>query len=180
MPQKEEGYNISDTGNWNVASDYARLKIMKPLYNCDIYENIAKFGYDSFSEQLENYGIPEEGLRLMGLDRLIHELLKLIQNSEFAMKAKGTKETLEKFEEILKGILKFTPKISTIKVNQIKKTKETKIDETIFNLILNKVLDIKANINEPLNKNDLIFTSREEFDPIAYKKQVFDQATTRG
>ena len=45
MAPKEEGYNISETGNWNVASDYSRLKIMKPLYNCDIYENIAKFGY---------------------------------------------------------------------------------------------------------------------------------------
>lgn len=29
---KEEGYNISETGNWNVAADYSKLKIMKPLY----------------------------------------------------------------------------------------------------------------------------------------------------
>lgn len=177
---KDEGYNISETGNWNVASDYSRLKIMKPLYNCDIYENIAKFGYDSLNEQLEQYGIPEESLRLMGLDRLIHELLKLIQNSKFAMKASGTKETLEGFEEILKAILEHTPNISSIKVNQIRKTKETKINEKVFNLILNKVLEIKSEINEPLNKNDLIFTSQEDFDPVAYKKEVFEQATTRG
>ena len=180
MEKREEGYNISETGNWNVASEYARLKIMKPLYNCDIYENIAKFGYDSFSEQLEYYGIPEESLRLMGLDRLIHELIKLIQNSQFAMKAKGTRETLDKFEKMLKAILKFTPKISSVRVNQIRRTKETKIDEPLFNIILNKVLEIKSKINEPLNKNDLIFTSKEEFDPIAYKKQIFDRATTRG
>ena len=180
MEKKEEGYNISESGNWNVASEYARLKIMKPLYNCDIYENIAKFGYDSFSEQLEYYSIPEESLRLMGLDRLIHELIKLIQNSQFAMKAKGTRETLDKFEKMLKAILKFTPKISSVKVNQIRRTKETKIDEPLFNIILNKVLEIKSKINEPLNKNDLIFTSKEEFDPIAHKKQIFDRATTRG
>lgn len=180
MGKKEEGYNISETGNWNVASDYSRLKIMKPLYNCDIYENIAKFGYDSFSEQLEYYGIPEESLRLMGLDRLIHELLKLIQNSKFAMKSKGTDEILIGFEKTLKAILKYTPDISTIKVNQIKKTRETKINEKMFNLILNKVLDIKSKINEPLNSNDLIFTSQEDFDPVAYKEEIFKQATTRG
>ncbi len=180
MAQREEGYNISETGNWNVASDYSRLKIMKPLYNCDIYENIAKFGYDSLGEQLENYGIPEESLRLMGLDRLIHELLKLCQNSKFAMKKGKTREDIEGFEQSLKRLLEFTPKISTIKVNQVRRTKDTKINEVVFNLILNKVLEIKSKINEPLNKNDLIFTSKEEFDPIEYKKMVFDRATTQG
>ncbi len=180
MVDREEGYNKSDTGNWNVASDYARLKIMKPLFNCDIYENIAKFGYDSLEQELLNYGVPTESLRLMGLDRLIHELLKLIQNSKFAMKKGKTRETMDEFEEILVTILKYTPKISTIKVNQVRKTRETKIDEKVFSLILNKVLDIKAKVNEPLNKNDLIFTSKEEFDPVAYKKIIFEQATTRG
>ena len=180
MAEREEGYNTSESGNWNVASDYSKLKIMKPLFNCDIYENIAKFGYDSFGEQLENYNVPQESLRLMGLDRLIHELLKLIKNCKFAMKKKGTKETLENDEKLLRKILQFTPKISSIKVNQVRRTKETKIDENLFNLILNKVLDIKEKVNEPLNKNDLIFTSKEEFDPIAYKKLVFDRATTQG
>ncbi len=180
MAPREEGYNTSESGNWNVASDYARLKIMKPLYNCDIYENIAKFGYDSFEQQLENYGVPEESLRLMGLDRLIHELLKLIENSKFAMKKNNTREEIDGFEEILRKLLEFTPKISTTRVNQIKKTKETIINEPLFNKILNKVLEIKGKINEPLNKNDLIFTGKEEFDPVAYKKEVFEQATTKG
>ena len=180
MGAKEEGYNISETGNWNVAARYSDLKIMKPLNNCDIYQNIAKFGYDSLSEELENYGVPIESLRLMGLDRLIHELLKLIENTKFAMKVKGTKDTLIKQEELLKKILIFTPKISTTKTNQIRKTKVTKINEPLFNLILNKVLDIKQKVNEPLNKNDLIFTSKEEFDPIEHKKQIFDRATTQG
>ncbi len=180
MPKKDEDYVVSETGNWNVASDYAKLKIMKPLYNCDIYENIAKFGYDSFGEQLEYYGVPEESLRLMGMDRLVHELLKLIDNSKFAMKKGKSKETLIGFEDTLRGILKFTPKISSVKVNQIRKTRVTKIDEKLFNLILNKVLEIKSKINEPLNMNDLIFTGKEDFDPQAYKKQVIEQATTRG
>ena len=180
MAPKEEGYNISETGNWNVASDYSRLKIMKPLYNCDIYENIAKFGYDSLMEELDNYAIPVESLRLMGLDRLIHELLKLIQNSKFAMKIKGTKETILKYEETLLNLLKFTPFISTVKVNQVKRTRTVRINEKLFNKILKKALEVKSNINEPLNKNDLIFTSKEEFDPIAYKQQIFKDATTRG
>jgi len=180
MEKREEGYNISDYGNWNVAADYSRLKIMRPLFNCDVYENVAKFGYDSFAEELAHYGVPNEGLRLMGLDRLIHELLKLIKNAKFAMKVKGTREELDKYEVVLMKILKITPKISKVKVNQVKGTKVTKIHEQVFNMVLNKVLQIKSEINEPLNKNDLIFTNKEEFDPVAYKKTIFDRATTRG
>jgi len=180
MEKREEGYNTSDSGNWNVAADYSKLKIMRPLFNCDAYENIAKFGYDSFTEELAQFSLPNETLRLMGMDRLINELLKLIQNAKFAMKAKKTKEELEGYEKTLTLLLQLTPKLSTVKVNQLKRTKVTVIHEKVFNMVLKKVLEVKSKINEPLNKNDLIFTSKEEFDPVAYKKLVFDRATTRG
>ncbi len=180
MGEREEGYNKSESGHWNVAADFANLKIMQPLHKCDIYESIAKFGYSSLQEQLENYGVPDESLRLMGLDRLIHELLKLISNCKFAMKRSDSKKVIIAFETTLNELLKYTPYISVVKVNQVANSKTTKINEELFNKILNKILEIKSKINEPLNQNDLIFTSKEDFDPIAYKKQIAEQATNKG
>ena len=90
MFKREDDYNISELGNWNVAADYSKLKIMKPLYLCDTYENIAKFGYDSILDQLVNFSIPNDIVRINGFTRLVHELLKLIKNSKFALKFNGS------------------------------------------------------------------------------------------
>lgn len=180
MAQREEGYNISDTGNWNVASDYSRLKIMKPLDFCDHYENIAKFGYDSIIEELSNFNIPNDVVRLRGFDRLVSELLKLINNARFAMKNSDTLKELEKLEEELKKIEKLKYLLFEIKKNQIKKTQKITIKEKIYSKTLNYVLKIKSDINQPLNKNHLIFTDKKEFDLSAYKKQIVEGATSRG
>lgn len=175
---REEGYNISETGNWNVAADYSKLKIMKPLYLCDTYENIAKFGYDHILEQLANYSIPNDIVRLNGFSRLLHELLRLIENSKFALKVGKTRNQIEKYEKTLREIDKIIPLLS--KTTKTRKGMIIKIDEERYDKVLKIVLDLKSKINEPLNKNHLIFTDKEEFDPIAYKKQLIENITTRG
>ena len=130
MPfKKEDDYNISELGNWNVAADYSRLKIMKPLYLCDIYENLAKFGYDHILEQLINFSIPSDKIRLTGFERLVHELLRLIKNSKFAVKIGKTPEKLEELEERLEKIRDIIPLLSKSTQNFIKKTTTIKIDE---------------------------------------------------
>ena len=176
--KREEGYNISELGNWNVAADFSKLKIMKPLLLCDIYENIAKYGYDSIVEQLENYFIPVDVVRLKGFERLVNELLKLIKNVKFAMKIKGTKDTIEGYEKDLNKILEILPHLSKVK-NKLK-TKEVFINKEPYDKVLGYVLEIKSKLNEPLNQNNLIFTDKEEFDPQAYKDMIFKNATTRG
>ena len=49
-----------------------------------------------------------------------------------------------------------------------------------FEKALERVSEIKALINEPLNKHDLIFTYQEEYDPVKAKKELFERITTRG
>ncbi len=110
--KKEEGYNVSELGNWNVASEYSRIKIMRPLDYCDHYENIARFGYDTLIEQLENFGIPLDPLKLIGFERLVNELIKLCGNSKFAMKVKGTMGEMKKYENKLKTIREIIPLLS--------------------------------------------------------------------
>jgi len=176
--KKEEGYNVSELGNWNVASDYSRLKIMKPLDFCDHYQNIARFGYDTLIEQLENFGIPLDTLKLIGFERLVNELLKLIGNSKFAMKVAGTKKEMEEYEKTLKNVRKIIPLLSRTITKQ--KTKTVVINPEKYYKTLDIVIEIKSKLNEPLNKNHLIFTDKQEFDPKAYKKQIMEDAKTRG
>jgi len=176
--KKEEGYNISELGNWNVASDYARLKIMKPLDFCDHYQNVARFGYDTFSEQLENFNIPLDTLKILGFKRLVNELIKLCGNARFAMKASGTLETLKEYEARLKKIRDAIPLLSKTITKQ--RQKEVQLIEEKYYRVLDLVLEIKSGINEPLNKNHLIFTNREQFDPQAYKERIIEDAITRG
>ena len=106
MPKKEDTYGASDTGNWNVASRFAEIKIMLPLEKCDFYEDVAKFGYHSYIEELMNQGISKELLKLTALNRLVNELIKVAKNSMFAMKKKGTKEAMKQFVERLEEIKK--------------------------------------------------------------------------
>ena len=175
---REEGYNISELGNWNVASDYSRLKIMKPLDFCDHYENIARFGYDTLIEQLEHFGIPLDTLKLIGFERLVNEMIKLIGNSKFAMKIGNTRKEVENFEEKLKNIRSLIPVLS--KTVKTQKGKYLVLNQEKYYKALDIVIEIKSKLNEPLNKNHLIFTDKQEFDPKAYKKKIMDDAVSRG
>lgn len=178
MFKKEEGYNISELGNWNVASDYARLKIMRPLDACDHYENIARFGYDTLIEQLDNFGIPLDTLKLIGFERLVNELIKLCSNSMFAMRVGKTKKTLKEIKKQLERVRSLIPTLSKTRTTQ--KKKELILENKKYYKLLDLVLGIKADINEPLNQNHLIFTAKEEFDPKKYKKSIMDGAKERG
>ena len=178
MNKREEGYNVSDTGNWNVASDYSRLKIMKPLDYCDHYENIARFGYDTLIEQLENYGIPLDNLKLIGFERLINELLKICGNVKFAMKSGGTDTELGKIKEDLEKVREIIPVLFKTVVKMKKKT--LILDAKKYYKTLDLVIELKAKLNEPLNKNHLIFTNKEEFDPKKYKDSILEGAKSRG
>ena len=183
MPKKDysTGENIvSDTGNWNVASDFARIKIMMPLAKCDYYEDIAKFGYESIIEELMGYQIQNDLVRYTGLKRLINELLKICKNSKFAMKRGNSKQKLQNYEDELKRIKKVLNLLVNVKKNEVNKTKELIIIPEKFDKVLEVVLEIKSFINIPLNQNHLIFTDKEEFDPHAYKQAMKERMVNRG
>jgi hypothetical protein len=183
MPRKDDGDSvISESGNWNVADDYSRNKIMKPLLLCDYYEDIATFGYDSIIEELGNYNSPPNDLiRIKAIKRLVKQLIRVIDNSKFALKKQGTKKEILKYREQIIKLGNCIPKIVKIQYNQIEDRRTIAIsDEGIFSTILDKLSEIKSKINEPLNKNDLLFTNKEEFDPVAFKDRLKRRMIERG
>ena len=183
MPKKDISTGetiISESGNWNVASDFARIKIMMPLAKCDYYEDIAKFGCESIIEELMGYQIQNDFVRYTGLKRLINELLRICKNSKFAMKKENTKKELKIYEDKLLKIKDVLHLLVKVKKNEISKTTELTIIEEKFDNVFDIVLEIKSLINTPLNKNHLIFTDKEDFDPHAYKKAMKERMIDRG
>ncbi len=180
MPKKEgaDDFVMSDHGNWNVAADYSKLKLMKPLYLSDEFETIATFGFLEFYEEITNT-INVDFIKIRGFKRLIKTLIMLINNAKFAV-GKKEKETLEGYEKELKRYEKITPTLFYFKKDEQKKTRELFIRPEKYNPALDRIIEIKALINEPLNKYDLIFTHKEEFDPARAKKEIKDRLTKIG
>lgn len=180
MPKKDidDSFILSEHGNWNVASDYSRLKIMKQLYLADEYETIATFGFIDILEE-SNTDVNKDVLRLRGMKRLIKTLIMLIDNTIFAVKSKE-KEKLDGLRKELLRFWKVVPSLHEYKVNQKEKTRELKLKDNLFNDALERIIEIKSEINEPLNKYDLIFTHKEDFDIKKYKDQIMQGAVDRG
>ncbi len=106
MPKRDEG--ISETGNWNVASDYSRYKIMKPLELADEYEVIAMFGA---SDLIQEFGlhISISESKIKGFERLVYTLIMLINNTLFAIKKDRGRADIELYLKELNGINKRIP-----------------------------------------------------------------------
>jgi hypothetical protein len=192
----EDALMSPETGNWNVASDYSKLKIMKHLYLADEYEIISTFGASSFIEELQMNHNPD-ALRIRAFRRLVKTLIMLIDNSIFAIKDKksgfGRKQKKEKDEktktdrQILKDfkielqkIYRIIEKLFYVKKNSISKTKELIINKKEYEMILDRVIEIKSLINEPLNRSDLLFLDKEEFDPRSFKADLLERLATKG
>ena len=62
MPKKDKSsgdHVISESGNWNVAAQFSKSKIMDPLDRCDIYENLARYGYYRQPNSIEDISYVE-------------------------------------------------------------------------------------------------------------------------
>jgi len=183
MPKKdEEDSVISETGNWNVADSYSKSKIMRPLILCDYYEDIATFGYDSIIEELIGFNSPpNDMIKIKAMKRLLKQLIRVIDNCKFALKKPGTKDLILKYREDLIKLNKCVPNLVKINFNQIEGTRTIQIkSEELFNSFLDKISEIKSKINEPLNRNHLIFTDKEDFDPKAFKDKLKSRMVNQG
>ena len=180
MPPKKDfdAYKISESGNWNVAADFVKFKIMKPLYIMDELEIICEFGHADILDEL-TIPVDIDQKRIVAIRRLIKYLSMLIKNTIFALKKDG-KEKFEKFAKRLDEIRKVLPTLYNSASDNVKKTRKIKINEKNYQKVLDNLIEIKAEINDPLNQANLIFTPSEEFDPVEFKKKLMQDAAERG
>lgn len=173
MPKHLDSIEVSETGNWNVADLYSKLKIMKPLALLDEYERIAEFGSKNPDEALM---IPESmkaQLRYDALLRMAKELEILIRNSKFAVRTKDA-DLMKKFFKEIQEIREMIPKAIEI-TTDLSQRKTMMIKEEVFQLILKALKNMADEIHSPLNRADLIFTSVEEFDPKVIKARMMEE-----
>lgn len=173
----------AESGNWNSAKEYAEKKIMNPLEMVDVYEEIAWFGTsdiisDLIMQNRGNVGLDE--LKFKSFQRLIHKLILICNNSDFALQThSGSKTKLNSLRRELENIRDNLGKYAYIITDQTRGTKNLKLKPEYMN-VLKRVSEIKKELNTPLNEGDLIFIHKETFDPKAFKKRIIDDAVTKG
>lgn len=168
-----ESFDDNNSGNWNVAGQYSQLKIMRHLFAIDQYILMSRFGAIEFFEELNLNQNQINVMKINGIKRLHNHLIMLISNTLFAIK--GKKEDKETLINQKKLLINIKPLInSSYEEIYSEKTKivQFKIKENIFEDILNKLCLISEEINEPLNRSDLIFLGTENIDPFEVKKII--------
>lgn len=171
---KGEQQDVTGNENWNVAEKYVSLKIMKPLYECDIFFELALYGAETVQEALsmpEGYKIL---VRKQAFDRLIKKLQMVIDNTFFALKDKD-QILLKTLEADLKEVEKYQKAITIQNFDQVAKMMSEVINEEHFATSLETLRDIKRKINTPLNNGDLIFKKGLEFDLDKIKKALVEE-----
>ncbi len=156
---------VSETGNWNVAQDFVKLKVMKPLYEIGQYATKAVFGVD---EMEQAFGVAEETivhLRIEAIKHMHHRLTMLINDTVFAIKKPKDLEKMKDILTTLKSLLPFIHGMKRTIVNQRDNTRLITINEFLFDMVLMLLNQLRSDVLTPLNNSDLIFTSSDEIDP---------------
>lgn len=167
---------VSETGNWNVAADFVKYKIMKLLYECDQYQMISIFGTSEMIAEFITNNEMKTIARLNSIKRLFENLKLIIENTHFAIR-KADKIKFDEYYKTLERIENLMPMIEQIKI--VDGRKKIDINEDAFKGLLKEMIKIKKDINEPLNNADLIFNKFEEFDPDKFKESVMKRMSDR-
>lgn len=174
MDNFKDIFEDSESGNYNVAKPYSLTKIMKPLYLADDCQFSARFG-----EIPGQIGGDTKVIRIQALERFIHYLKLALENSKLGIKPSFQDLAKQDYER-LKILEKHIPCCYKINSNRVTKTNIINLDEQKFNILLDKVIEIKFTMNDYLNKSDLIFVHKEAFDPSAFKEKIKKDAQNKG
>lgn len=166
--------DLSQTENWNVAEKYVSLKIMKPLYECDVFFDLAMYGAESIQEAVTMPEAYKIIVRKQAFDRLIKKLQMVIDNTHFALK-NPDQVKLNDLEKDLTEVEKYQDAITVKNYDQVAKTTTEIINEEHFLKSIEVLRKIKRNINTPLNNGDLIFRKGIEFDLEKIKQALINE-----
>ena len=164
MAKKEVQGDIQlGTDPYNVADGFTKLKILKLLYQLDLWDTIAQFGTENLDEDVVMDLNQINKRRVEGLERFISILRQLIGNVYFALRKEDIKQ-IDSFKDRIKNAQESLPSLYKVSGGDKFNDEEFKINEPLFQKILLILQEVKDKINIPLNKAGLIFRQSEEMD----------------
>jgi hypothetical protein len=167
----QDPMNESESSTWNLADAYVKLKIFKPLFECDVYEMIAQYGVEDVRDIIEPFMLVSK--RIEGLYRYKDTLKILMDNSLFIIK-KEDKENFIKLKNHLLFIENIMDGVSRIEHNQVNHTDSLIINEEYFRKVLTSLQKIKSDIVSPLNSAGIVFRQNES---MSFEELLDDIAT---
>ncbi len=164
MAKKEVHGDVQlGTDPYNVADGYTKLKILKLLYQLDVWDTVAQFGTENIDEDIYLNVNQIKKRRVEGLERFLSITRQLIGNVYFALK-KEDHEIIDSFKQRVANVQEMLPQLYKI-ISETKFDDEKfEINEVLFKAMLLILQEIKDEINVPLNKAGLIFRQSEEMD----------------
>lgn len=148
---------------WNVADGYTKLKILRQLIMLDRWDTIAQFGTEEIDEDRAYNDNQLKKRRVEGLERFYSTIKQLLGNVLFALR-KNDQPIVKALVDRIKNIEEFIPKAFEEKEDLISHSIDFKINEEIFNKLIEILQDVKDQLNTPLNNAGLIFRPSEEID----------------
>lgn len=171
-------YEMSETGNWNIAQNWTNDMIFRPFFEASLYLQIAKFGFLDIEEDFLMDDNSKINSRIKALPLARNKIEMGIRNSCFAIR--NTKDK-EKMQEFLKDVVSLDKNMEFIKDKVVDRdVYKIIINEEMFKLIYDVLIRIYTEVTEPMNRNDLIFNYKEQFDPHEFKKNIKERFVEGG
>jgi hypothetical protein len=161
MPNEEVETIQTGQVSWNVADAFVRIKVFKPMWECDKFEMIALYGTEDTSENLPPEMIIQK--RIEALFRFKDTLKLIIENVNFTIR-KPDRAEFEGIRKHLTFIEEMLDATYSIEENQVLHTKNVVINEVHFRKCLRALQKLKEQLHVPLNGCGIIFRQSDEMD----------------
>lgn len=156
--------DTSETGNWNISSDFNNQKILKFLILLDEYLELARFGTLNISEEFLVDDKMKANIRIKSTRRFINTALFTLGNSRASLRRDDDKVKFDEYIKILKAFRKIIP--STYKeIKPMRSSKYIKINEEEHEKLLEYLETIKNEMLDPLHRAELLSKRYEDTDP---------------
>jgi hypothetical protein len=167
-----EGVVSIGTQAWNIADGYTKIKILRIIIQLDIDEEIAMFGRKDDIEMIDPQSIPER--RVEAFNKYIFHLKQLMGNCEFAIRDPINKTIFVNIKRRIENVEAVANGIADYMINDVTKENELRINYDHFQKCFNSLMDIKNEINFPINREGLIFKQSDELDLDDIMKDIED------
>jgi hypothetical protein len=175
-------YETSETGNWNIAENWSNEMIFKPFYECSQYLTIAKRGTSSIEEDFIFDEQTKVRSRINSLEWARDKLEQGIRQSLFAIRNSNDRKKVQDFLKEIVDLDNGSNCPMSLVFNKVTDRDKTKIEinEEMFKIVFNCLKRIFTEVTEPMNRSDLIFNFKEQFDPKKAKKRIKEDFINTG